>query len=593
MKKIKYIKRQDSGFKLSYGNSGETSLNLSNDIFDFISHGDIFSGEEKDITFKIYKEDFVKAMSFVIMKLPLYKSSSNSSSKITNNLDVFDELYSKIEKYFGGNKCTEYKVNLLYRNDGRMYLKGLRVNGFSVRDYLVENHSAIQFDDETNNELSLRILSDVEENGITEHLTDNEVVLPLNQIAPYYRPFISALRTKPFLLLAGISGTGKSRKVQELAYLTCKRDGIHDTDKASPGNYLLIPVKPNWHDSTELLGYYSSITGKYVLTDFIRFLWKAWIHRDVPYFLCLDEMNLAPVEQYFAEYLSILETRKLIYNEDRQKYEIQTAELLSKKLFEGLDTYAEVKIEDNGGDDEVRTKTVPLYKGEDVQIINFLKENGLRLPDNLFVIGTVNMDDTTHQFSRKVIDRAFTIEMNGDELSKMFDVEDTLAYQESPLAIKAIRPRFIKAQEVLESYPQDAETIKAEVPAMLDRINGEGIFKNTPFRVSYRVQNELILYYAAIRPNGELQPDAIKDCLREAFMAVLLEKVLPRVEGDEKAMHCNEKGDSAILQNIRKYLTESFTPEEGTESQLYTTLLDKLDEMNERVKNSYFTSFFS
>ena len=593
MKKIKYIKRQDSGFKLSYGNSGETSLNLSNDIFDFISHGDIFSGEEKDITFKIYKEDFVKAMSFVIMKLPLYKSSSNSSSKITNNLDVFDELYSKIEKYFGGNKCTEYKVNLLYRNDGRMYLKGLRVNGFSVRDYLVENHSAIQFDDETNNELSLRILSDVEENGITEHLTDNEVVLPLNQIAPYYRPFISALRTKPFLLLAGISGTGKSRKVQELAYLTCKRDGIHDTDKASPGNYLLIPVKPNWHDSTELLGYYSSITGKYVLTDFIRFLWKAWIHRDVPYFLCLDEMNLAPVEQYFAEYLSILETRKLIYNEDRQKYEIQTAELLSKKLFEGLDTYAEVKIEDNGGDDEVRTKTVPLYKGEDVQIINFLKENGLRLPDNLFVIGTVNMDDTTHQFSRKVIDRAFTIEMNGDELSKMFDVEDTLAYQESPLAIKAIRPRFIKAQEVLESYPQDAETIKAEVPAMLDRINGEGIFKNTPFRVSYRVQNELILYYAAIRPNGELQPEAIKGCLREAFMAVLLEKVLPRVEGDEKAMHCNEKGDSAILQNIRKYLTESFTPEEGTESQLYTTLLDKLDEMNERVKNSYFTSFFS
>ena len=408
-----------------------------------------------------------------------------------------------------------------------------------------------------------------------------------------FRPFLSALRTKPFLLLAGISGTGKSRKVQELAYLTCKRDGIHDTDKASPGNYLLIPVKPNWHDSTELLGYYSSITGKYVLTDFIRFLWKAWIHRDVPYFLCLDEMNLAPVEQYFAEYLSILETRKLIYNEDRQKYEIQTAELLSKKLFEGLDTYAEVKIEDTGGDDEVRTKNVPLYKGEDIQIINFLKENGLRLPDNLFVIGTVNMDDTTHQFSRKVIDRAFTIEMNGDELSKMFDAEDTLAYQQSPLSIDAIRPRFIKAQEVIEAYPQDAETIKAEVPAMLDKINGEGIFKNTPFRVSYRVQNELILYYAAIRPNGDLQPDAIKGYLGEAFMAILLEKILPRVEGDEKAMHCNEKGDSAILLNIRKYLSESFVPEEGKEGQLYSTLLAKLDEMNERVKNSYFTSFFS
>lgn len=404
---------------------------------------------------------------------------------------------------------------------------------------------------------------------------------------------LSALCTKPFLLLAGISGTGKSRKVQELAYLTCKRDGIHDVDETSPGNYLLIPVKPNWHDSTELLGYYSSITGKYVLTDFIRFLWKAWMHRSVPYFLCLDEMNLAPVEQYFAEYLSILETRKRVYNEDKQRYEIQTAELLSKKLFEGLETYKVVEINDFDADDGIREENVPLYKGEDVQIINFIKEHGLRLPDNLFVIGTVNMDDTTHQFSRKVIDRAFTIEMNGDELSKMFNAEDTLTYQNSPLSIDDIRPRFIKAQEVLETYPQDAETIKETVPAMLDKINGEGMFKNTPFRVSYRVQNELVLYYAAIRPNGDLQPDAIKGHLREAFMAVLLEKILPRVEGDEKAMRCNEKGDSIILQNIRKYLTENFSSEEDKPNPLYTSLLAKLDEMNERVKNCYFTSFFS
>lgn len=421
--------------------------------------------------------------------------------------------------------------------------------------------------------------------------TTQEIIL--NKDTKLIFDYLTAIRAKPFLLLAGISGTGKSRKVQELAYLTCKRDGIHDVDETSPGNYLLIPVKPNWHDSTELLGYYSSITGKYVLTDFIRFLWKAWMHRDVPYFLCLDEMNLAPVEQYFAEYLSILETRKRVYNEDKQRYEIQTAELLSKKLFEGLETYKVVETNDIDADDGIREKSVPLYKGEDVQIINFLKEHGLRLPDNLFVIGTVNMDDTTHQFSRKVIDRAFTIEMNGDELSKMFNAEDALAYQESPLSINAIRPRFIKAQEVLEAYPQDAEIIKEEVPAMLDKINGEGIFKNTPFRVSYRVQNELVLYYAAIRPNGDLQPDAIRGYLREAFMAVLLEKILPRVEGDEKAMHCNDKGDSVILQTIRNYLTEYFTSEGGEQHPLYTALLAKLDEMNDRVKNSYFTSFFS
>lgn len=402
---------------------------------------------------------------------------------------------------------------------------------------------------------------------------------------------ISALRTKPFLLLAGISGTGKSRKVKELAYLTCKRDGIHDADPTAPGNYLLIPVKPNWHDSTELLGYYSSITGKYVLTDFIRFVWKAWINKKIPYFLCLDEMNLAPVEQYFAEYLSILETRKLIKNEASGEWEIQSAELLSKKIFEGVDAYAKVSI-NNKDDDGVRSKEEPIYTGEDIQIINFLKKNGLRLPENLFVIGTVNMDDTTHQFSRKVIDRAFTIEMNGDDLRSMFDVAETLAYQDEPLTLNEIRPLYVQAREVLEVLPNDSETIKDEVPKMLNMINGEGIFKDTPFRVSYRVQNELVLYYASIRPQGDLNPEQIKPYLVEAFMAVLLEKILPRVEGDEKALRCNMDGYSEILDNLKNYISE-LNPIEAERSALCKTLLSKIDEMNERVKSSYFTSFFS
>ena len=170
MKKIKYIKRQDSGYKLSSGNSGETSLNLSNEIFVFISHGSLKPGEEKDITFRLFKEDFIKAMSFVIMKLPLYKTSSNYSNKVDNYLDTFGELYSRIETFFGSNKYSEYKVNLFYRNDGRIYLKGLRVNGFSIRDYLVENYSAIQFDDE-GGILNLRVLSDIEDNGGEETKT--------------------------------------------------------------------------------------------------------------------------------------------------------------------------------------------------------------------------------------------------------------------------------------------------------------------------------------------------------------------------------------------------------------------------------------
>ena len=188
MKKLKFIKRQDSGFKLSSGNSGETSLNLSNEIFDFISQGTLSQGEERDVVFRIYKEDCIKAMSFIIMKLPLYRSSSNYSNRVDNYLSTFNELYSKIDSFFGNNDSAEYSVKLFYRTDGRIYLKGLRVNDFSVRDYLVENYSAIQFDDEGRGLLNLRILSDIEDNGeISEENFSREDLLRQLSAATFLR----------------------------------------------------------------------------------------------------------------------------------------------------------------------------------------------------------------------------------------------------------------------------------------------------------------------------------------------------------------------------------------------------------------------
>lgn len=120
-----------------------------------------------------------------------------------------------------------------------------------------------------------------------------------------YIYLLNALRTKPFLLLAGISGTGKSRIVRELAFATCNKV-LKDEEGTTPGNYCIIEVKPNWHDSTELLGFYSNLSNKYLFKRFTNFIIKAMQHRDVPFFVCLDEMNLAPVEQYLAEFLSVL-----------------------------------------------------------------------------------------------------------------------------------------------------------------------------------------------------------------------------------------------------------------------------------------------
>ena len=414
-----------------------------------------------------------------------------------------------------------------------------------------------------------------------------------------YRTFINALRTKPFLLLAGISGTGKSQKVQELAFMTCPDGELRNEGGTTPGNYCLVEVKPNWHDSTELLGYYSALSGKYELTDFIRFAYKASQNKDVPFFLCLDEMNLAPVEQYFAEFLSVLETRKKVRNE------ILTQYLLSKDRFSNCELQKKVLVKDEGdiieGDKQYKMEF--LYSEKDAEIITYLKENGLTLPDNLFVIGTVNMDDTTHQFSRKVIDRAFTIEMNGGKMSEMFSPESKmlLEYRDEPIPLEAFKAEFVRAYEVLDDarFAKYKDVISTRIPALLGDSDGtaeadsiNGILNETPFRVSYRVQNELVLYLSTLIEHANFpEPDQIEGLIGEATLAILMEKVLPRVQGEQKQLE-TQKGKSNVLKDLKTFVESHFKPEEDTDANsLYNQVLRKLKEMDDKLAN-YYTNFF-
>lgn len=403
-------------------------------------------------------------------------------------------------------------------------------------------------------------------------------VQPLSLEDPSYLPYLTALRTKPFMLLAGISGTGKSRIVKELAFMTCPNEEGYNNDKTTPGNYCLIEVKPNWHDSSELLGYYNALDGKYELTPFIRFAYRALQCTDVPFFVCLDEMNLAPVEQYFAEYLSILETR----TKDGEK--IISAKLIKKEAFNGIDVTQK-------------------YKDEDIAIAQYLQENGLPLPSNLYIIGTVNMDDTTHQFSRKVIDRAFTIEMNGGKLEDMFKPENSnaLQYREEVVSQDRFKSHFVNAKEVFKDGESDTlwtqyETkIKTNVPARLKAIND--ILKNTPFQVSYRVQNELILYLAYLIEEASF-PEDIEPYIGEATLAILMEKILPRIQGDDKLLGRGQNKDvfTELAEYVEQTLMTRKTTDEQTKlvegSDLYRKVIDKLDQMHKRLENSYFANFF-
>lgn len=509
MKKIKFIKRQDSGFKLSYGNSGETSLNLSNEIFDFLSQGTLNPGEERELAFKIYKEDYIKAMSFIIMQLPLYKTSSNYSNKVDNHLEIFGELYSKIESFFGENNEAEYKVNLFYRPDGRIYLKGLRVNGFSIRDYLVENYSALQFDDEREGMFNLRVLSNIEENESFEKIkTDNP--LPNSN----HLKFLTSLRTKPFMLLAGISGTGKSRIVRKLAQATTTQAYENEEDRWKdnrPENFELIQVKPNWHNSMDVVGFYSNISKKYEFTPFVEFIVKAWQHTDTPYFLCLDEMNLAPVEEYFAEFLSAIESRST----DKDGNYVTDPIIKPFKEF-GKEACEEMLKHFLGV--ALYTESNPLAKQ--------FAEKGLTLPPNLMVMGTVNMDETTFSFSRKVLDRAMSVEMNE------VDYDSFLSGESDQF------PLLTDCNEWLVNRPQQASEEKDQIDSekvitYLKAVNG--LMEGTPFKLGYRAANEALLYVAASQTLG-----GESFSLEKAMDEFTLMKILSRIEGDDNRLALDE-----------------------------------------------------
>lgn len=430
------------------------------------------------------------------------------------------------------------------------------------------------------------------------------------QISGKYIPYLTAIRTKPFLLLAGISGTGKSRIVRELAFKSCPKY-LQDKDGTTPGNYCMIEVKPNWHDSTELLGYYSNLSKSYQFKKFVKFLVKAKLNPDVPFFVCLDEMNLAPVEHYFAEILSIIETRKHPKKKDTDEVDmslIKTGAIVESKYFKEA-----TKIDDNGNERhkfnmsdkdwyEYFFDTATMSEDEKKQIENFqysrmLQEEGLTLPDNVIIIGTVNMDDTTHQFSRKVIDRAMTIEMNGGKLSEMYGGSKNLEYlseEEQKKWQGAFHQRYVTADEVLEAHPNEANDITEKVPARLEAINKA--LKGTPFEVSYRVLNELTIMIGVMLDDSSEEGSDIDSIINKAVDRILLMKILPRIEGDSDMFNLSQefqRKHEVKYSNRLEWLKELATAIVDESDETYPqTARGKIQEMIERLENQEFTRFW-
>lgn len=411
----------------------------------------------------------------------------------------------------------------------------------------------------------------IEELGLFDNEAPNENLIQfyksfvkmLNQhnVVPKYRPYMTAIKSKPFLLLAGISGTGKSRIVRELAR-ACWDVDSEEYKAHKPKNFEMVQVKPNWHDSSELIGYVSRVSGKseYIIGDFLKFIVKAWNDPDVPYFLCLDEMNLAPVEQYFAEFLSVMESRKNVSGK------IVTDAIVKKSK----DDWYRVLISELTNDKKLQDQ--------------FLNE-GISIPQNLIVVGTVNMDETTFSFSRKVLDRAMTIEMNE------VDLKGGLTNRHDNIGKIEFADIIGKAVEGVDVYAahkgvcDKAITYLKSINAALDK---------TPFKVAYRTRNELLLYVVnnlSWKTDDELEDFVIARALDE----ITCMKILTRIEGDETKVSANflDNLGNAIKSGLVEIDKDLLQANKSHKVDAYQPIsLDKLNEMKERLKSGY-TSFWS
>ncbi len=258
------------------------------------------------------------------------------------------------------------------------------------------------------------------------------------------RAYHIALRTRPLVILPGVSGTGKTRLTRLYADALV---GEHLAPGQENERYLLVAVQPDWHSARDLLGYYNAITGKYHPTPFLRFLQRAAADPTARYFVCLDEMNLARPEYYLAPILSAMET------DDR--------------------------LIDLGAP----ATTVETVTGE-------VLPNPLRLPQNVVIIGTVNVDESAHALSDKLLDRANVIELTDVDLE----------------GFRAAYPGAIN--DAVWSVIVQVHSIVARA--------------GQPF--GYRVLSEMLRYIE--QSHGILTP-------QQALDFQIKQKVLPKLRGDD------------------------------------------------------------
>lgn len=334
--------------------------------------------------------------------------------------------------------------------------------------------------------------------------------------------FYLSLKSKPFVILAGISGTGKTRLVKLFA-------------EAINAEYNLVSVRPDWNDGSDLFGHLD-LNGNFLPGPVCDSFEQAIANPNRIVFLCLDEMNLARVEYYMSDFLSVIESRE--------------------RILEG----------------NIVTSPIAQYK------------NGI--PDNLYIVGTVNMDETTFSFSKKVLDRANTIEFNYVDLMPNFKSTDANVAR-LWLSNDFLRTKYL----VLTMDCTEEQEYVNEICTELQRINS--ILLKANAHIGYRVRDEIVFYMLNNKADGYLLTH------NEALDNEIMQQILPRIQGSTASVRdmlgelfvlCaadyNQKTGDMDSEKMRKILSDDSI------NCSYRRSAEKLELMVRRFEEDGFTSYW-
>lgn len=315
--------------------------------------------------------------------------------------------------------------------------------------------------------------------------------------------YITSLMSKPFIILSGNSGTGKTRIAKAFAqYLEVK---LEHNEK----NWLLIPVGADWTDNTKILGFYNPLAdngkGKYEKSSILRLIELANLpeNKDIPFFIILDEMNLSHVERYFADFLSHMETPEIDFV---------------------IDGYSSL----------------------------------LKYPKNLFIVGTVNIDETTYMFSPKVLDRANVIEFIPEKESVLDLFKTSINSKNNILVAHSNFAKLFlnKSLDIRNGYSNLNDDIIFELLGIFGTLYD--LLEISGYEFSYRTVREIRQYISAAY---ELTINESDFNLNSVLDEAIIQKILPKIHGsrreigellDELEKFCSDKKLELSFKKIQK-----------------------------------------